>query len=48
MNTKNGANYDNNPISKQFIVSAGMEIKKIGVAADKESIIFSADGLSEI
>lgn len=48
MNTDNGANATNNPLIKQFIVSGGMQIWNIGVAAHCNSVIFNADGMVDV
>ena len=48
MSIRNGADVDNLPLFKQFIPSGGMQILDYAVAADRNSIIFNADGCGQI
>lgn len=44
----NGASADNYPLFKQIIPSGGMQILDYSVAADKNCVIFNADGCDKI
>ena len=48
MCTQNGAAADNYPLFKQIIPSGGMQILDYSVAADKNCVIFNADGCDKI
>lgn len=48
MSKKHGADRDNYPIFKQLIPSGGMQILDYSVAANKNSVIFNADGCDKV
>lgn len=48
MKQANGAKYDTYPITKQFVVSAGMYLQSYSIATDANSVIFNSDGLTTI
>lgn len=48
MSKANGAAADNFPLFKQFVPSGGMQILDYSVAANRNSIIFNADGCDKV
>ena len=48
MSNINGADADNFPLAKQFIISGGMQIHDHAVAVGSNSVIFNADGFDPV